>query len=204
MRCFIGLDIHAKQKLALQSWCKNALPEVRERESARKSTGDKNTRISTIPAAVPPANYHVTLCFLGSISQRQHELLVQGLSAIRSQPFSLQFTHSGFWAGPKIIVVEPQVIPTALIKLEKQVRKAAREAGIQIEARDYRPHITLVRKASAVLPPPLSSPEIHCDFSEFQLFESLSGAHGVTYPVRESWPLLGELSMREQLRQGLI
>ncbi|NMH59996.1 RNA 2',3'-cyclic phosphodiesterase [Alteromonas ponticola] len=207
MRCFIGLDLNAQQKLALQSWQQKALPEIRSREQtppAKRQRKENIRNVHAAPVAVPAANFHITLAFLGDISASQQESLITHLDQIHAHPISLQLTQSGYWQKPKIVFVAPSSLPQSLAALHTQVRKAARAASIETESRDYQPHVTVLRKAPPTLPPPLFLPDIQCEFTAFHLFESVSTASGVTYPIRHSWKLTPNLSTREQLRRGLI
>lgn len=201
MRCFIGLDLPPATKLALEAWRKKALPEVKEKGPAKR--GGKPAKTAE-PVAVPTVNLHITLAFLGTITPRQHETVMREMETVKGQPFSLRLNTTGIWDGPKILQAAPEEPDDALVELARQVRKAARRAGVEVDNQPYRPHVTLVRKATSMLPPPLFTPDIEASFDQFHLFESFSHPQGVHYPIRHSWPLLPNLSVRERLRQGLL
>lgn len=214
MRCFIGLDLTASEKLALDDWRQKALPEITFRHMAKRSDNQRmgikgKKRITHDPAgratpyAIVPANYHITLCFLGNITHRQHDTLISQLDNIELPPFSFSLDTCGIWNGPKILFAAPSSVPNDLLALAKATRKAARAAAIEIENKPYRPHVTLVRKATPALPLPLYSPSIDICVDTFHLFESVSSAQGVSYPIRHSWSLKRVLSIREKLRLGL-
>ncbi len=68
MRSFIGLDLSATEKLALDSWRQQALPEVmprqwvksesiRSRKSSNKRYDHTNSQGPAQPYAVPAANF---------------------------------------------------------------------------------------------------------------------------------------------------
>lgn len=214
MRCFIGLDLTATEKLALDGWRQKALPEISFRHTANRSddmrANTKGKRKSfnnlagtSTPYAIVPANYHLTLCFLGNITHRQHETLISQLYDIELSPFSFTLDTCGVWNGPKILFAAPSSVPNQLIQLAKATRKAARTAAIEVENKPYRPHVTLVRKATPALPPPLYSPSIDIRIDAFHLFESVSSPNGVHYPIRHSWPLKPAMSVRDRLRLGV-
>ena len=111
MRSFIGLDLSATEKLALDSWRQQALPEVMPRQwvksestRSRKSTNARydhtNSQGSAQPYAVPAANFHITLSFLGEINHRQHEALVYELDQLVSEPFSSNPRCDGIMERP--------------------------------------------------------------------------------------------------------
>ncbi|MBU2978600.1 RNA 2',3'-cyclic phosphodiesterase [Alteromonas sp. C1M14] len=197
MRCFIGLDLGPSTKLALCEWQQRAFPQVKNRKVSNDSLG------SSFPYAIPAANYHLTLCFLGQLSPRQHESLIANLDAISHPPFSVTLNHAGFWQRPKILFAAPTETPSLLPELAKKIRKAARGAGIAMEKQEFKPHVTVARKATSELLPPLTLPEITVPFDAFHLFESVSTSSGVCYPIRQSWELQPDLSIRERLRQGI-
>lgn len=212
MRCFIGLDLAPAEKLALDSWRQQALPEVfprnAEPETVEKQHKKKRLKSAfqgpAVPYAVPAANYHITLCFLGSITSSQHEQVIGALSEIARAPFSLNLNTTGIWNGPKILFAAPMTPPEELRLLARDTRKAARRAGIEVDNREYRPHVTLIRKAGPTLPPPLYPPDVEVVAQAFHLFESVSTPSGVTYPIRASWPLEHAVSVREKLKRGLL
>ncbi|APE04684.1 2'-5' RNA ligase [Alteromonas sp. RW2A1] len=216
MRCFIGLDLSATQKLALESWQQKAMPEVMPRQKVKSKestfTGKKRDKKAkgnfvanepAAPYAVPAANYHMTLCFLGSISHRQHESLLAELDALSEEPFAFTLDNVGVWNGPKILFASPTSPPKPLMTLAKQVRKCARRSAIEIDSKEYKPHVTMVRKATSAMPLPLFSPNIDVQVDAFHLFESVSTPQGVTYPIRHSWSLEYSMSVREKLRRGI-
>lgn len=207
MRSFIGLDIAGQQKMALESWREKALPEVPRRDALVTQKQKKRSAQDNSPAqpfAVPTVNLHITLCFLGVISQRQHEALVEEIDELRYQPFDVNLNTTGIWNGPKILFAAPESPPSELMELARGVRKAARAAKIAVEGKEYKPHVTMVRKAGPTLPLPLFMPDVTCHFSDFHLFESVSTPTGVTYPIRHSWQLQHQLSVREKLKRGLL
>jgi 2'-5' RNA ligase len=87
--------------------------------------------------------------------------------------------------------------------LAKSTRKAARAAAIEVDGKAFSPHVTVIRKATAALPVPLYTPHIEMHASAFHLFESVSTPQGATYPVRQSWNLKHNMSVREKLRRGI-
>ncbi|MEW9797311.1 RNA 2',3'-cyclic phosphodiesterase [Alteromonas sp. CYL-A6] len=212
MRCFIGLDLSPTEKLSLDSWRQQALPEVLPRvtEGSELSPGRRKQRRGSqpqgpaTPYAIPAANYHITLCFLGHITPSQHEQVIAALDNVACEPFALTLDTTGIWNGPKILFAAPTSPPPALMQLARDSRKAARQAGIEVEGREYRPHVTLIRKAGVTLPPPLYPPDCMVSAHAFHLFESVSAPSGVTYPIRHSWPLQAATSVREKLRRGLL
>lgn len=201
MRCFVGLALPAETKLALADWRDRAFPDIRAPDPQRPPPAPGQP---AIPVTVPAANLHLTLAFLGQLSPRQHEALCNELNTVSAPPVPVTLDTTGVWNGPKIIYAAPNQPAEELMQLAKQVRKSARRAGIQVDSRPFQPHVTLIRKATTAVPPPLTIPDVHWQCRDFHLFESVSQRHGVHYPIRHSWPLRPALSIREQLRRGQI
>ena len=93
----------------------------------------------------PPEALHITLAFYGEVPEPQADDLAAELVRARVDPFELKLSGVGAcgdghrsrarWAG---------VAPCeALSILAGRCRAAGLRAGIAMEARDYRPHVTL-------------------------------------------------------------
>lgn len=199
MRSFIGLDLSAQDKLALENWREKSLPGL---PSSNARTANQPKVPVRQPKPVPAANFHITLCFLGNINDRQHETVIANLDDITATPFEVTLDMTAFWQGPKILLAAPTVPPASLMSLAASVNSAARQAGIDVERREYRPHVTLIRNTKEDYPPPLFAPQLTCEFRQFHLFESVSTPSGVRYPVKHSWPFRSSHSVREKLQRG--
>jgi RNA 2',3'-cyclic 3'-phosphodiesterase len=95
---------------------------------------------------VPEDNLHLTLAFLGDVTDEGLEELHEALSALRAAPVELRFTGLGTFGDdrPRALWAAVAAEP-GLAALQKQVERAARKAGLAPEARRFVPHVTLVR-----------------------------------------------------------
>lgn len=168
MRYFLGLDPDAKTKLAIESWREKALP--------------------AFPNPVPIANFHVTSLFLGQVSEHQLEQLCTDIDGLDLPAFSMHLNQLGYWSKPKILFVGCQNPPPEAETLAHTLLGFAKQAKIVVQERPYVPHLTLVRKCPEHAPAPLFEPDFTCRFDALHLFESVSGKHGVHYPIRHTWP----------------
>lgn len=134
MRLFLGIELPARWRRALAS----AAAGLRE-AGARGSF----TR---------PENYHLTLVFLGETDRKEEAMAA--LRQIQGSPFPLRsavpgrFSKKGgdiWWLG-----VEPA---PGLLAVQRELEGRLRAAGFPLEARPYRPHITLARRVKS--PPEL-------------------------------------------------
>lgn len=92
----------------------------------------------------PRENLHITLSFYGTLLEPVVEELDTALGQIRCAPFQLRLKGAGRFGGkePSALWLGVANSPE-LIDLGRQCRKAARQAGIQIEKKNYLPHLTL-------------------------------------------------------------
>jgi len=104
---------------------------------------------SGVPDArwVPPENFHVTLCFAGEVQGGIMRDLEEELSDIAGPRFpvalaGVQQFSSGKQPRALVATVERS---DRLDWLQQKVSTVARNCGIEIERRKFRPHVTLAR-----------------------------------------------------------
>lgn len=169
MRCFLGLDLDAKSKLAVEQWRDKAPPHFSH--------------------PVPAANFHITSVFLGQIDNFQLDQLTHAIEKCSFAPFSLRLDKLGYWSKPKILWLGSESVPNEAAELAEGLTSIAKQCKVTVQERPYVPHVTLVRKVNNNAPAPLFPPSIPCSFDTLHLFESVSGKHRVHYPSRAQWPL---------------
>jgi 2'-5' RNA ligase len=130
---------------------------------------------------VPPDKLHVTLHFLGEVPSERLPELRQGF-AVPFTPFTLSIGVPKLWPHG-IAVLEPHTEPPELLELHAKLSAALVALGLQPEARDYRPHVTLARRANQAVVPPESAPLIW-QIDGYALVESKPG-NGGGYTVLE-------------------
>ena len=138
--------------------------------------------------AQPAVNLHITLCFVGSVSDAELARLEQADFADLPAPFELVIDHAGWWSPGGIAWVGPSRVPPALTRLHGAI---ARGAGITVPAHEsFRPHVTLARRAAR---PPLSPPAPGCRWMvrDFRLVVSEHARAGSRYRCTREWSLGG-------------
>jgi 2'-5' RNA ligase len=99
--------------------------------------------------AVPPANWHLTLRFLGAMDAERHRRVVDALACIDPPPsFDLSFGSLGAFprAGrAKVLWIGTGEGADALRALAASVEAAAVRAGFAPEPKPFSPHLTLSR-----------------------------------------------------------
>lgn len=95
---------------------------------------------------IDPADYHITLRFIGDIDDMTAGEIVRRLAAIDAAPFSVRLQGTGFFGGKRPHSVHALVEPNAaLTRLREAHERACRAAGLQPETRRFVPHVTIAR-----------------------------------------------------------
>ena len=152
---------------------------------------------------VDPEKLHITTAYFGDVKEDFIEDLDRELARLSMHSFELCLHGGGhfgsdsphtIWAG-----VEPQ---PDLLKLHKHCKHAAQRCGIVLEARQYRPHITLAYlKPFSSIERIIAFEKRLADFAppaflvdEFFLFSSHRKARGPNlYRFEASYPLIGPI-----------
>ncbi len=100
---------------------------------------------------VDPAQWHLTLAFMGSVPAAREDELVErlGVAAARVTPFDLELSGAGCFPDPSrasvlwLGVGEPARTP--LERLAKGARAAANVSGATPDGKPFVPHLTLAR-----------------------------------------------------------
>lgn len=93
-----------------------------------------------------PERWHMTLHFLGAVPR---PLLSDLLPALQRpfNPFAFELGRVAAWPRG-LVVVEPAHAVRALQDLQAELGAALQRAGRRVEARAFKPHVTLARRAS--------------------------------------------------------
>ena len=144
--------------------------------------------------AVPPANLHLTLAFLGSVPQRRvpevSQLARRAASGfLQQRPLELRFEKLAHWPRPQILcAVAAEEHPVASA-LATALKDAAAAAGFTPDLKPFRTHVTLARKVTRA-PPESTLREMLWRFDGFALIDSRTQSEGPVYSVLESYPLV--------------
>lgn len=152
-------------------------------------------RIATLARHLPlktgspvrPDNFHITLQFLGQVTETQEQALVAGAGAVVVSPFELCLDQLGYWPRPRVAWLGLAKKPPELLALAEALGQVMVTAGLQPDPRPYHPHLTLRRKVR----PQSFEAEIRpiCwRVDHFVLVHSRTFAEGVDYQVIEDFP----------------
>jgi 2'-5' RNA ligase len=180
MRLFFGFDLSSDSKTAIAAW--------RDRFAIADGR------------PVPPANFHITLAFLGEVNERLVERLGDSvdarLDALPWQPWALLLNRVGYWPAPGIYWLGTSSDTAELAALARKLGSIGQEFGARRERRTYVPHVTLMRRCGSPPPAPVHEPDIEIALEDITLFESRSGRSGVVYEPLLTWSLSGPSTTR--------
>lgn len=123
MRAFVALD----------------LPEQMRRALTRLQAG------LTVGRPVPEENLHLTLAFLGDVSDTLAHDVAEGLASVRLPGVVLGLSGLEVYGGRRPAVLAVKASGPGLEPLHAKVMRSAREAGVDLARERFRPHVTLAR-----------------------------------------------------------
>jgi 2'-5' RNA ligase len=148
------------------------------RDVARRSRG----------RSVTGEHVHLTLAFLGDVPQSAIPGLRALVDGIPQEGAMLEFDTLGAWRASGVAWTAPSFTPPALLTLHAALGAALADAGIALDARAFRPHVTLARRC--VQPLPRSrTPSIRWRVDRLCLVGSQLLPQGPVYRDLASWPL---------------
>ncbi|HYF58899.1 MAG TPA: RNA 2',3'-cyclic phosphodiesterase [Burkholderiaceae bacterium] len=148
--------------------------------------------------AVPAANLHLTLVFLGEVDPARVDALRDATAGVaaRHPAFDLVFDVPGAFAGARVAWLAPSAPPPGLLALQAALARACVGAGVTIDARRYAPHVTLARKLPAAaargadrMPAPGTA--VGWRAGDVALMRSSPAPGGVVYDAIARAPLAG-------------
>jgi len=173
MRTFFALELPPQLAMSIADW--------RDRQPG--GTG----------RPVPPANFHVTLAFIGQLADDRLERLCHSvddfLTHDRPAGSELALDHTGYWPRPGIYWLGPSTWPESLTQLATRLRALATAAGARRDRNRFQPHVTLLRSCDTPPAAPTTAPAFQLSYRHFTLFESRQGRHGVSYHSLHYWNL---------------
>jgi 2'-5' RNA ligase len=173
-RVFFGLELDTATTLKIADW--------------------RDRQIACDGRPVPTSNFHLTLAFVGELSESAIERLCLAVddwltpSNIRGATLNLDCT--GYWAKTGIFWLGATSWPDQLDQMTGKLGNLAGSVGAKRDKRSFQPHVTLYRRCQTAPVAPLDVPNIALDYRHCTLFESRQGRHGVSYHALQDWDFL--------------
>lgn len=174
MRVFFGLELDTTTTLSIADW------------------RDRHTACDGRP--VPPANFHITLAFIGQLQNpaldRLSRSVDEWLGHSDVHRGTLMLDRIGYWSRPGIYWLGPSIWPEQLTLLARKLNSLANAAGGKRDRNPFVPHVSLYRRCNEPPPAPTMEPAIALSYQHVSLFESRQSQQGVSYHPLEEWNLL--------------
>ena len=135
---------------------------------------------------VKESNLHITLEFLGEVSEYDQRQLIDQANLIKAEPFEIKLSNVGWWRRPGVLWIGPQHIPQSLTNLVGSIKQIVEQQGLETDNRSYKPHVTIARKVKQIQLPERSI-DIRWQVNSFALIESKSTDMGVAYQLIQQW-----------------
>lgn len=166
-------------------------PEVRQNLAAVRRDDIKKLRW------VAEHQYHVTLRFLGDVTEEEADAVGDAVHRVVSQwPRVMHLRAKGIGAFPnaaraRVIWAGCEGDVALLTDLHRQLEQALKTRGFALETRRFHPHITLARRRQPGPVPAALQPYAEHDFggwdvTEVQVIESILRPTGPQYVVRRA------------------
>lgn len=151
------------------------------------------------PIAIEPENFHITISFLGKLTSRKIETLLDELPTIKQPNFKIEIVNPVYFAKAKVLALSIGDGQKQLIEVKEKLESQLKSIEhIDLEKRRYIPHISLFRD---VEPSQQALPEVKIEMSvdALSLYESVTGPSGVRYHIIEQWRFEQSQSVKQQL-----
>jgi RNA 2',3'-cyclic 3'-phosphodiesterase len=158
---------------------------------ARQQVESVATGLRLPPEArrIPAQNYHLTLAFVGEVSNVQGAALRAIGAALRSPAFDVCLNVQEYWQKSEIVVVAARDEPPALRALHHRLRMELDRLGLAADPMPLRAHVTIARRV--VQAPVFEQRSAACWWVRaFHLVHSARSVEGSVYTVVDTWPLL--------------
>ena len=135
---------------------------------------------------VPPANFHITLAFLGNQPAALFDDIADAAAHVSAPETELMLNRFGYFPKARVFWFGPTSLPEKLSTLASDLWDRLEPLGIAREQRPLRPHVTLARKVAK--PPEVQSPRpLKWLVSGFALIESVTDERGSVYTVAREY-----------------
>lgn len=136
--------------------------------------------------AVPQEKIHLTLAFLGEVTDEDAARTSEAAGRLRLPAFGMTLDGVGSFRGARVAWAGCSRTPPGLEVLQSSLAGELARRGFGLEDRPFVPHVTLARRiAKAVRPAPM--PPIEWQADELTLVRSETGTG--RYTVLERWGL---------------
>ncbi|PIW62523.1 RNA 2',3'-cyclic phosphodiesterase [Shewanella sp. CG12_big_fil_rev_8_21_14_0_65_47_15] len=147
---------------------------------------------------VTTANFHLTLAFLGRVTESQRQQLINILDVLDKPRLSVRLHQIALWPKAQVCCLKGTEVGAELALLAEQTQAIVRDLGLHVSEHAFHPHISLFRKAKNLSLaqetclsslPNMPFHELVLVPDALHLYHSASTQSGVEYRLLHTWPL---------------
>ena len=159
-------------------------------DAVRAEVARVQSRLGSAGRAVPPANFHVTLAFLGLQPTSVIPEICALAEHLQLEPCRVVMDEVGRFARAGVMWLGASTLPEPLRRFQEDLLGALQAAEIGHDPKPWTFHLTLYRRLRKPFPtlPPVA---IEWAISGFDLVESAAARKGVEYHSIGHWPAAG-------------
>jgi RNA 2',3'-cyclic 3'-phosphodiesterase len=145
-----------------------------------------------------PEQFHLTLRFLGDVTDEERERMVARLAGVRVEPFVLPIEGVGTFPPnrpPRVVFVGVGSGHPRLHQLRQRIDDAVLASGLPLDVRTFHPHVTMARCSGELNPAVQRWLHTHRDFAAppirveaFDLYSSDLQPGGAIHTLRQHFP----------------
>lgn len=126
---------------------------------------------------------HMTLVFIGAIDQTRLEALQLAAQEVVAPRFTMRFDTLRYWGHNHIVYATPSQAPRKLQYLVNALQERLAVHRFRFDAREHKPHVTLLRKARCGDEPMPQLAPVRWQVSDFALVQSANERGSLEYRV---------------------
>ena len=138
--------------------------------------------------AVPAANLHLTLAFLGLVAGAELDRLEAIGARLRVPAALLTLDRIDWWPRAQVLVAAATEPPPALLGVQRELTDELKDGGFRVDSAAFRPHVTLARKLLR-RPSALAFDPVEWPLGTLALCASRPSAGGSIYTPLVVWEL---------------
>ena len=120
----------------------------RPRDAAPRSLAAATLMLGDGARLVPCENYHITLAFVGEVSNAQAASL-RTIGPLEVPAFTVRFDTYEHWLKSEVVVLAASECPPALHDLQCKLRGELAHHDLASDSRPFHPHVTIARNSRA-------------------------------------------------------
>jgi len=137
---------------------------------------------------VPIHNWHLTLAFVGNVSEEIFACCLDQGSCVTAKAFSVTLNTFDYFARPQIVWLGCDQVDNAWYELVNKLNEVLTVCGYKPDRKHPVPHMSVMRKAKRPMTVTRFKP-VTWNVNEFALIESRTTDKGAMYSVVKQWSL---------------